>query len=270
MKIIHRIDELPLRTRFRGFVPTMGAFHEGHLDLMRAARKECEEVVVSLFVNPTQFGPAEDFNRYPRDLERDAAMAEKVGVDLLFAPSPDEIYPRKTTSINVHEVSDRWEGASRPGHFSGVATVVCKLFNIVNPNRAYFGWKDIQQCLVIKRMVEDLNFSLELSFQETTREPDGLAMSSRNAYLSSDNRAVAPQIYSALCALRTSANEGILKINQAIELEKSRLSALGFEIDYLTIVDLDTLAPVDSWRSNLVAIVAAKLGNTRLIDNLRF
>lgn len=247
----------------------MGALHEGHLNLMRAARRECDEVVVSIFVNPTQFGKNEDFSKYPRDLERDARMAESVGVDLLLYPSVEEIYTRETTVVHVPEVTDRWEGQFRPGHFDGVATVVLKLFNIVRPRIAYFGWKDLQQCVVIKRMTEDLNANVELRYQETTRESDGLAMSSRNAYLSSSERAIAPELHRSLAAIIEDVTMRSQDLSHCLAQQRQKLNSFGFDIEYLEAVDLDSLEPILALKPGSAIIVAARLGATRLIDNLR-
>ena len=247
----------------------MGAFHEGHLNLMRAARKSSDELVVSLFVNPTQFGANEDFSLYPRDLQRDAEMAHSVGVDILFAPDVEEIYPRKTTTVHVDAITHRWEGAVRPTHFDGVATVVLKLFHIVQPQVAYFGWKDLQQCLVIKRMVEDLNLNVRLQFEETTREDDGLAMSSRNVYLTPDLRALAPNLQCSLQKIVNDRAKASVSLSDSVATERERLTSLGFEIDYLEVVNLSDLEPASSWQDDCAVIVAARLGKTRLIDNAR-
>jgi pantoate--beta-alanine ligase len=235
---------------------------------MRTAKRENECVVVSLFVNPTQFGPKEDFTRYPRNLERDAEMASQAGVDVLFAPPVSEMYPRVAASIHVPEVTERWEGAVRPGHFDGVATIVCKLFNIVRPSVAYFGYKDLQQCLVIKRMVEDLNLPVELSFQETTREGDGLAMSSRNAYLSPEDREKAPEIHTQLEASCRSIRDG-KPVDEALVDARRQLESSGFSVDYLELVSLHTMEPLTHYTEGSAIIVAARLGKTRLIDNVR-
>lgn len=245
----------------------MGFFHEGHLALMRASKKRHDRTVVSIFVNPTQFGEGEDFERYPRDLDRDAGMAEAVGVDLIFAPSVEEMYPRRTTEVVVSGVTDRWEGAFRPGHYRGVATVVAKLFGIVRPDTAYFGLKDLQQCLVLRRMVQDLNLPVGLRFEQTVREPDGLALSSRNVYLSADHRALAPHLNQELRGIRDRVVENS-DVRRAIDDARTRLTKQGFAIDYLEMVDLDAMAPIDHIESESALIVAAKLGKTRLIDNL--
>lgn len=251
----------------------MGAFHRGHLDLMRRAREANDIVVVSLFVNPTQFGKNEDFDRYPRDLDRDAAMAAEVGVDVLFAPPVEEIYPRPGSLIQVPEVTERWEGAARPGHFAGVATVVAKLFNIVRPDTAYFGQKDLQQCLVIRRMVDDLNFPLKLEFVPTTRETDGLAMSSRNVYLSETQRAVAPLLFAELsrCAYVFASQASVgTEIDREIERSRLALESSGFDVDYFERVSMTDMSPVRTVVDQSAMIVAARLGKTRLIDNVIF
>lgn len=253
-----------------GFVPTMGAFHEGHLSLMRAAKADCGFVVASLFVNPTQFGPSEDFHRYPRDEERDFALAREAGVDVMFAPSVEEVYPRKTTVVHVSRVTERWEGAHRPGHFDGVATVVAKLFNMVRPHFAYFGLKDFQQCAVLRRMVEDLDIPVALKLLPTIREPDGLPMSSRNVYLDATSRLRAPMLYEALrnCARRIRAHpaDGTIAAtatHQAI----SGLEEAGFKVDYLSLVDAQSLDPLEVPAPDSRVIVAASIGGVRLIDN---
>lgn len=251
-----------------GFVPTMGAFHEGHLSLMREARQHHKTVCVSLFVNPLQFGPNEDLEKYPRNEARDFELANSVGVDIVFAPSREEIYPRQSTMIHVAGLSDLWEGQVRPGHFDGVATVVAKLFNIVRPDIAYFGWKDLQQCLVINRMTEDLNQGVKLKFLDTVREPDGLAMSSRNAYLTPELRAKAPLLQRALGNLVGSFSNNAGDIDAQLENGRELLSSSGFLVDYLELVSLSDLRPVRKL-DDAALIVAAKLGSTRLIDNVR-
>ena len=270
MKIVSSIADLHrLEANAAGFVPTMGAFHEGHLELMQTARRECETVIVSLFVNPTQFGKNEDFSKYPRDLDKDAKLAEGAGVDILFCPTPDEMYPRVGSTIHVPGITERWEGASRPGHFDGVATVVAKLFNIVRPQIAYFGLKDLQQCMVIERMCVDLNIPVRLSFQPTVRELDGLAMSSRNVYLTSPQRSAAPTLYRELMRASTAIKDGS---DVTSELERSwhTLQDKGFAPDYFDLVSLPEMDRLDTLRGRCALIAAAKLGNTRLIDNLVF
>ena len=247
----------------------MGAFHQGHLSLMRTCREECDVCVVSLFVNPTQFGPNEDFSLYPRNEARDFEMAERIGVDAIFAPSVDSMYEGSQTSIHVAGVSDRWEGERRPGHFDGVATVVAKLFLIVRPNRAYFGEKDYQQCAVLRQMVRDLNFPLELRFCPTVRESDGLAMSSRNVYLSPEERAVAPLLKATLekTAGLLEASPSDREIEAVLASARSELAQGGFEVDYFALVNSRTLEPLLSRDVPSRLIAAAKLGRTRLIDN---
>jgi pantoate--beta-alanine ligase len=228
-----------------GLVPTMGAYHEGHLSLFAAARAESDAVVASLFVNPAQFGPAEDLDRYPHDEERDAALAEQAGVDFLFTPSADEMYPPGyETWVDVGELGRRLEGEFRPGHFRGVATVCLKLFNIVRPSRAYFGQKDAQQAAVVKQLVGDLNLGLEIRVLPTVRDDDGLALSSRNAYLSPEERDAALALPRAL---RTK------------DPAKARELLQGLEVDYLEVADLD---------GQRVLAAAVRIGDTRLIDNV--
>ncbi|MFP5245355.1 MAG: pantoate--beta-alanine ligase [Thermoanaerobaculia bacterium] len=255
-----------------GFVPTMGFLHEGHISLIQVARDAgATYIVVSVFVNPKQFGPNEDFSRYPRDEARDAAMLEAAGVDLLFLPEVDVMYPQaSTTMISVGGVSKPLEGERRPGHFDGVATVVAKLFNIVQPDIAAFGRKDAQQCAVIERLVQDLDIPVRLVFGETVREHDGLALSSRNAYLSEEQRAKAPVLHRALRAGEEAITHGIHEV-AGIEKLMHRVVAEegGADVDYLAVVDPQTFeAPGDFNREVLVA-GAVRVGKTRLIDNIR-
>ena len=255
-----------------GFVPTMGFLHDGHLSLVRVAREAgATFVAVSIFVNPKQFGPHEDFSRYPRDEERDAAMLEGAGVDLLFLPPVEAMYPPgATTTISVGGVSKPLEGERRPGHFDGVATVVAKLFNIVQPDLAAFGRKDAQQCAVIERMVADLDIPVRLVFGETLREHDGLAMSSRNAYLSSDERVKAPVLHRALRAGEEAITHGIHSVADVEKLMHRVVAEEGgVDVDYLAVVDPLTFeAPADFDREVLLA-GALRVGRTRLIDNVR-
>ena len=254
-----------------GFVPTMGGFHAGHLQLMKTARRECDRVVVSLFVNPTQFGVGEDFERYPRNLEADAKLAESTGVDVLFAPDTSQIYPRPGTTIHVPMVTKLWEGAHRPGHFEGVATVVCKLFNIVRPTTAYFGLKDLQQCQVITRMSEDLNLPLNVSLQPTVREEDGLAMSSRNAYLTSGERTLAPLLYQQLTICAQALKEGSRSpddIEDLLRHSKSILESSGFRVDYFELIELESMHSTRNTSKASALVAAAHIGKTRLIDNV--
>lgn len=253
-----------------GFVPTMGFLHEGHLSLMRASRKECDVTVVSIFVNPTQFGPQEDFDRYPRDAEGDRKKCESAGADILFMPGAKEMYPEKPSAFVVVEgISDVLEGAVRPGHFRGVATVVAKLFNIVKPRVAYFGQKDFQQCVVIKRMVKGLNMDVEVSVLPTVREPDGLAMSSRNTYLNVDERRAAAVLSRALSAGEELINAGVREAEKVrAKMRAVLLQEKGIVIDYAEVADPETLEPVELLSNRMVLLVAARLGKIRLIDNL--
>lgn len=253
-----------------GFVPTMGYFHEGHLNLMRRAKTECDLCVVSLFVNPTQFGPSEDFQRYPRDFARDAAMAESVGVDLLFAPEVEEMYPEGyQTYVEVTEVTRRLEGSARPGHFRGVATVCAKLFNIVQADRAYFGKKDYQQLKVIQRLVKDLNIPTEIVPCETVREPDGLAMSSRNVYLKPDERQAATVLYRALCAGRDAILAGERDGKKVQTLVEQVIATEPLvKTEYVDVADAETLEPLTDLRGEVLISLAARVGVARLIDNI--
>jgi pantoate--beta-alanine ligase len=252
-----------------GFVPTMGAFHDGHLTLMRRARAECDVVVASLFINPTQFNDARDFERYPRDEARDAALAAEAGVDWLFVPSPAEMYPDGfDTVVAVRGLSDRLEGASRPGHFNGVATVVAKLLNIAQADRAYFGEKDWQQLQVIKRMTADLNIPTEIIGVPTVREPDGLAMSSRNVLLTSEQRKAATVLSHALSEVEQATRSGTLDAGQlAARLGRTISGEPLAQLDYAKIVEPNTLVETDTVENGGLAVVAAKFGNVRLIDN---
>ncbi|HEU5014519.1 MAG TPA: pantoate--beta-alanine ligase [Roseiflexaceae bacterium] len=255
-----------------GLVPTMGYLHEGHLALVRHARAENDAVAVSIFVNPTQFGPNEDFARYPRDVERDLRLLEHEGVDLVFAPSLAEMYPDGYhTYVDVEHVTVPLEGAVRPGHFRGVATVVCKLFNIVQPTRAYFGQKDAQQTVVIRQMVRDLNMPLDIVIVPTVREPDGLAMSSRNVYLSPEQRAAAPVLYRALAAARRQFAAGERHGEALRQSMRAVLSAEPLaQVEYVSVADPDTLQELDMVGPNgALFSMAVRFGATRLIDNMR-
>jgi pantoate--beta-alanine ligase len=252
-----------------GLVPTMGAFHEGHLSLMRRARRECDVVVVSLFVNPAQFNDARDLDAYPRDPDRDAALAAGIGVDYLFAPAIEEVYPSGfATTVSVVGLTDTLEGAHRGrAHFDGVTTIVTKLFNMVSPDVAYFGQKDAQQATVIRRLVRDLDIPIAIEVCPIVREPDGLAMSSRNAHLSPGDRTRAAALHRALAAIQRaiSAGERDPDVARADGLEE--LQAAGIEPDYLEVVSADTLIPVDRIEGDVLAVIAACVGSTRLIDN---
>jgi pantoate--beta-alanine ligase len=253
-----------------GFVPTMGYLHEGHLALVRQARAENSVVVVSIFVNPTQFGPAEDFKTYPRDTERDLAMLRKEKTDIVFMPSAEEMYPDRFSSwVVVEKVTDRLEGSFRPGHFKGVATVVAKLFNIVEPTRAYFGQKDAQQVLVIKKMVDDLNMNLEVIVSPTVRENDGLAMSSRNIYLNPQERKTASVLFKALTLAQKLRKKGVtdadtLRQQMTLLISQEPLA----KIEYISIADTNTLEELSTVDSTALASMAVRVGKTRLIDNI--
>jgi pantoate--beta-alanine ligase len=252
-----------------GVIPTMGALHRGHLSLVEAAREECDLVIATVFVNPTQFAPHEDFNRYPRDLDRDAALLGERQCDLVFAPSVDEMYPKGfETSVDVGSVADPLEGERRPTHFAGVATVVLKLLNLVPADFAYFGRKDYQQTLVVGQMIRDLNLPTQLRVCATIREPDGLAMSSRNAYLSPDERrrAVALSQSLALASQMVDMGERDVAILRAA-MENVLSQAGGIDLDYISFVRSGTMDPVDSIASTTVVLIAARVGKTRLIDN---
>lgn len=251
-------------------VPTMGALHEGHASLIRAAGRPSSFVVVSVFVNPTQFGPNEDFARYPRSLEADQQVCAAAGANAIFAPSVEEMYPENAvSSVNVAKLGDALCGPSRPGHFRGVCTVVLKLFNIIAPDVAYFGAKDFQQARIIQQMVRDLNVPVEVKVEPTVREPDGLALSSRNRYLAAADRAAAPGIYRALETTRTRAQAGEKDVRILETLLNADLSTIaGARIDYASIVDAETLQPLARLDRPAVAAVAVFLGSTRLIDNI--
>ncbi len=254
-----------------GFVPTMGFLHEGHLSLMRLAREQCDVLVASIFVNPTQFGPGEDLDKYPRDFERDADLCECCGVDVLFFPPVDEMYAADS-SVFVDEtlLSAGLCGASRAGHFRGVLTVVAKLFNMVLPDVAVFGQKDAQQAALIQRMVRDLNFPIKIVIAPIVREPDGLAMSSRNTYLSAEERAQALWLSRALAKAEAGAAVGSAE-SAALEAGMRSLlrhEAPGVEIEYIAIVNEASLAPVDTAEPGTLIAIAARVGKTRLIDNV--
>jgi pantoate--beta-alanine ligase len=259
-----RIDE-----RILGLAPTMGALHEGHLSLIREAQKQCSPVVVSIFVNPKQFGPSEDFRKYPRTLEADRIALEKLGVDYLFVPSPEEIYPKDfRTAVAVEGLSDRLEGRSRPGHFRGVTTVVLKLFEIVQPRFAFFGRKDAQQARIIRQMASDLNLDTGIVVCPIVREPDGLALSSRNSYLNEDDRRAATALYRSLDAARREIELGerdpvriLVALRRVIDGEPR------VALEYAEIVDADNLEPVMTLRRACYVLIAARVGKTRLIDN---
>lgn len=276
MEVIHTIAwmkqvarEARAQERVLGFVPTMGALHEGHFSLVRAAKQECAPVVVSIFVNPKQFGPHEDLKKYPRPFEADRAALESLGVDYLFAPRAEEMYPSGfRTTIVVEDLGERLEGKSRPGHFCGVATVVLKLLEIVQPRFAFFGRKDAQQARVLSQMAADLALDTQLIVCPIVREPDGLALSSRNAYLDAGERRAATALYRSLDAVRREAAAGE---RDAARLLVALRRVIGAEaaivLDYAEIVDAETLEPVTALRRSCLALIAAFVGETRLIDN---
>ncbi len=274
MKVIETIAEMRrLRQQLAepvGFVPTMGYLHEGHLALVRRARAENQSVVVSIFVNPAQFGPEEDLNHYPRNTERDLALLQKEKVNIVFMPSVAEIYPVQFNSwVEVGKLTEQLEGASRPGHFRGCATIVAKLFNITQPTRAYFGQKDAQQAIVIKKMVADLNMNLEIVTAPTVREPDGLAMSSRNIYLNPKEHQAALALYQALSLAQKLWAQGEtdaqrLRQEMTALIQKEPLA----KIDYVSIADANTLDELARVKSPALVSLAVKIGSTRLIDNL--
>jgi len=253
-----------------GFVPTMGFLHEGHLSLMRQAKKENDVVVASIFVNPTQFGPQEDLSRYPRDEEGDRAKCASAGVDHLFLPTAAEMYPEPpSVFVSIEGITDVLEGAIRPGHFRGVATVVTKLFNMVKPHRAYFGQKDFQQCAVIRRMTRGLDQDVEVIVLPTVREADGLAMSSRNSYLDANERRRAAVLFRALKAGEELIRAGVREPEQVRQkMRETLLTEQGIEIDYAEVADPDTLRPLEALSGRIVLLIAVRLGTTRLIDNL--
>lgn len=254
-----------------GFVPTMGALHEGHLSLVRLARERVNRVVVSIFVNPTQFGPKEDFSRYPRQPEKDAEMLQAAGCDLLFLPEVETIYPPgNTTFIEPGGPAEGLEGALRPGHFRGVATVVCALFNLVRPDVAVFGKKDAQQLAVVRQMVRDLHVPVEIVPAETARDTDGLALSSRNAYLSPEERRAAPVLYRALRAAEQAIAGGERRGDEVRRVMREVLDSEPLaRTEYAEVVDAETFRPVDTLTGSLVLPLAVRIGGTRLIDNFQ-
>ncbi|MCX7592141.1 MAG: pantoate--beta-alanine ligase [Kiritimatiellae bacterium] len=260
---------LRMQGRRIGFVPTMGCLHEGHLSLVRRARTDCEVVVVSIFVNPIQFAPGEDFETYPRDVEADLELCRRENVDIVFLPGVVDMYsPDFSTMVEETSLSAGLCGRSRPGHFRGVATVVAKLFNIVQPDVAFFGEKDAQQARVIRRMVRDLNFSVEIVVLPTIREPDGLAMSSRNRRLSPEERQRASAIYPALLFARDRLKAGVRDASFLRGAVKTRLENAGLEVEYVEIVDDQTLEPLAVVNRPAILAVAVRAGATRLIDNI--
>ncbi len=274
MKLIEKIEEMRrIRQQLAepvGLVPTMGYLHEGHLSLVRRARTENSSVVVSIFVNPAQFSPREDFKAYPRDTRRDLSLLKKEGADIIFMPATAEMYPAHFSSwVDIGGITELLEGASRPGHFRGVATVVAKLFNIVQPTRAYFGQKDAQQAIVIKKMVADLNMNPEIAILPTVREADGLAMSSRNAYLNPGQRQAATILYQSLNLAQELWSRG----ERDAEHLRQRMKALIqkeplADIDYISVADANTLEELDAVKTPALVSLAVRIGKTRLIDNV--
>ncbi|WP_058187215.1 pantoate--beta-alanine ligase [Terracidiphilus gabretensis] len=276
MQIIHTVSELRHWSRQQraagkiiGLVPTLGALHAGHASLIRAAHKACDAVAVSIFVNPTQFGPNEDFSRYPRTFDADCKLAEAEGADVIFAPSVEEIYPNNaTTFVEVAELSDRLDGASRPGHFRGVATVVSKLFIAAEPDRTYFGQKDAAQVAVLRRMTADLRLGVEIVVCPIIRDPDGLALSSRNIYLSAEERKQALSLSRAIRRVETLFTNGVSDTTVLIAAaEKLLQNEEKIRIDYIALVDWSTLLPVEIATPGTLLAIAAHVGATRLIDN---
>ncbi len=274
MMIVTTLEELrtalALLERPLGLVPTMGYLHEGHISLARRAREQCVSVAVSIFVNPTQFGPTEDLSKYPRDLERDLKMLEEAGVDMVWTPTPEVMYPPGyQTWVEVQEVSVPLEGAQRPGHFRGVTTVVAKLFNAVAPDKAYFGQKDAQQAAVIRRMTADLNFPIEIVVCPTVREPDGLAMSSRNVYLDPEQRKAATVLYRALSAARAAYENGERDADKLRGIMKRTVEAETLaRLQYVSCADYASLQELDQVSGKALLSMAVFFGKTRLIDNL--
>ena len=253
-----------------GLVPTMGYLHEGHLSLIRRAREECEHVVVSIFVNPIQFGPSEDLSKYPRDLDRDLKLIEPLGADLVWVPTAESMYPQGyQTWVEVEEMTHPLEGALRPGHFKGVTTVVAKLFNAVQPHKAYFGQKDVQQVAVIRQMTRDLNFPIEIVVCPIVREPDGLAMSSRNVYLNSEQRKAATVLFRSLSAAKEVYDKGERDAGMLRQIMTEVLASEPLvQVQYVSCADYDTLEELDIIKGKALLSMAVFLGKTRLIDNL--
>lgn len=277
MKVIKTIQALrryirsvKVKGKKVGFVPTMGYLHEGHLSLMRRAKRDCDIAIASIFVNPAQFGPKEDYKKYPRDMKRDLKLARSATLDCLFAPSASQMYPREyLTYVNVDKLSSVLCGASRPGHFRGVATVVTKLFNIVQPDAAYFGQKDAQQARIIEKMAEDLNMPVKIKVMPIVREQDGLAMSSRNVYLNARERKDALILYRALCLAKSLISAGERNAAKIARAMRGMISEIAYAIiDYVEIVDKDSLTPLKILKGEVLIALAVWFGKTRLIDNI--
>lgn len=275
MKMIDKISdvrsEIKKGSGSLGFIPTMGALHEGHASLIKAARQECDRTVLSIFVNPLQFGPTEDFTQYPRELDADKQLAQEMGVDIIFAPEMEEMYPSELNSyVGVGMLATRLCGRFRPNHFEGVATIVAKFFNIIEPDIAYFGQKDYQQYIVLRKMCEDLNFDIQLNMIPIVREEDGLAMSSRNKYLSPEERQAALSLYRALTLARQEVESGNTKTKKVIDIAKNELYKEDLiYLEYFEAVDPETLEPKKELSGDILFAVAAFSGKkTRLIDNI--
>lgn len=275
MKVVKKITEwrgikASLGQQTLGFVPTMGFLHEGHLSLVQEAKKRADVVVMSIFVNPLQFGENEDFSTYPRDMARDQKLAEQAGVDYLFAPDVQEMYPEQTrTNIHVHEITEKLCGASRPGHFTGVATVVAKLFNIIQPDFASFGQKDAQQVAVIEQLVQDLNFPVQVLSCPIIREEDGLAKSSRNVYLSQEERKQATILYASLQQALEQINKGERRADKLKKMIQDQITSAPLaQIDYVDILSYPSLAECNHLEGKIIIALAVKFGRTRLIDNI--
>ena len=278
MKVISDIKEMTSfskkqteKGKIIGFIPTMGYLHDGHLSLVKKAKEECDVVIVSIFVNPTQFGPKEDLAAYPRDLKRDLGLLEPISVDVVLNPEAKDMYPSGyNTYVNIDgDLTKKLCGAFRPVHFKGVTTIVAKLFNIVLPDKAYFGQKDAQQCVVIKKMVKDLNIPVEVIALPAVREQDGLAMSSRNIYLTPEERKTAPAIYKSLLTAKKMIEGGERKPEKVLTEMKKKLGEMGeIEMQYVSIVDAETLLDKINISGDVIIAVALKLGKTRLIDNI--
>ncbi|MFG0318752.1 MAG: pantoate--beta-alanine ligase [Planctomycetota bacterium JB042] len=263
-----RVDAWRAEGATIGFVPTMGALHEGHLSLVRAAKRRCDRALVSIFVNPLQFAPGEDLERYPRDFDGDREKLASAGCDAVFTATPEEMYPADFSTYVVEDrLSTTLEGASRPTHFRGVLTVVCKLFHVARPDVAFFGQKDAQQALLIRRMVRDLGFRLEVSVEPIVRDPDGLALSSRNAYLDPHERTRALSLSRALGAARAAYDGGERDAAELRAAARSAIESGGVEPEYLEVRDAETLAPLERVTEKALVLVAARVGKTRLIDN---
>lgn len=278
MRLIKKIDEMEKYVKERkgdkiiGLVPTMGYLHEGHLSLIRKARKKCDEVIVSIFVNPTQFGGGEDYQRYPRDIERDIKLSEREGIDIIFAPSVEDMYPENySTFVQVEgKLSSVLEGASRLGHFKGVCTVLTKLFNIINPNLSFFGEKDYQQALIVKKMVKDLNIPTQIVLLPTVREKDGLAISSRNSYFNERERKAATILYKSLKEARKWIKNGERDPSQIVDKMRNFIAKEPLtKIDYIAVVNSESLEEVKEIKRGDLIALAVYIGKVRLIDNMK-